>query len=63
MKQGEIVISSGLDAPALWAGDRPFYVYFDLTKNIKIRLDAEGIAIPFPQRDVHLYQQKEGATQ
>jgi small conductance mechanosensitive channel len=38
-------------------------VYFALTKNIKMRLDAEGIAIPFPQRDVHLYQQKEGATQ
>jgi len=28
-----------------------------------MRLDAEGIAIPFPQRDVHLYQQKEGSTQ
>jgi len=38
-------------------------VYFALTKNIKMRLDAEGIAIPFPQRDVHLYQQKEGSTQ
>ena len=38
-------------------------VYFALTKNIKMRLDAEGISIPFPQRDVHLYQQKEGAAQ
>ena len=27
---------------------------FDLTKAIKQRLDAEGISIPFPQRDVHL---------
>ena len=25
----------------------------DLTKAIKLRLDAEGISIPFPQRDVH----------
>ena len=25
----------------------------DLTKTIKQRLDAEGISIPFPQRDVH----------
>lgn len=33
-------------------------VYFDLTKCIKLRLDAEGISIPFPQRDVHLYQDK-----
>ncbi len=29
---------------------------FDLTKAAKQRLDAEGITIPFPQRDVHLYQ-------
>lgn len=27
----------------------------DLTEAIKLRLDAEGISIPFPQRDVHLY--------
>jgi small conductance mechanosensitive channel len=27
---------------------------FDLQKKIKLRLDAEGISIPFPQRDVHL---------
>ncbi len=29
---------------------------FDLTKAAKQRLDAEGISIPFPQRDVHLYK-------
>jgi len=32
-------------------------VYFDLTEAIKKRFDQEGISIPFPQRDVHLYQQ------
>ena len=31
-------------------------VRFDLTEAIKVRLDQEGIGIPFPQRDVHLYQ-------
>jgi small conductance mechanosensitive channel len=31
-------------------------VYFALTENIKLRLDAEGIGIPFPQTDVHLYR-------
>jgi len=31
-------------------------VLFDLTEAIKKRFDAEGISIPFPQRDVHIYQ-------
>ncbi|MEM9302208.1 MAG: mechanosensitive ion channel family protein, partial [Pseudomonadota bacterium] len=30
-------------------------VYWDLTKAVKLRFDAEGISIPFPQRDVHHY--------
>ncbi|MFQ5644368.1 MAG: mechanosensitive ion channel domain-containing protein [Thiogranum sp.] len=29
-------------------------VYWDLTRTVKERFDAEGISIPFPQRDVHL---------
>lgn len=31
-------------------------VWFDLTESLKKRFDAEGIQIPFPQRDVHLIQ-------
>jgi small conductance mechanosensitive channel len=31
-------------------------VYFDTTERIKKRFDAEGISIPFPQRDVHMVQ-------
>ena len=34
-------------------------VYFDTTENIKKSFDAEGISIPFPQHDVHVYQHKE----
>ena len=37
--------------------------YFDLTETIKRRFDEEGISIPFPQRDVHLYEYKEEAVQ
>jgi len=29
-------------------------VFFDMQKTVKLRFDAEGISIPFPQRDVHL---------
>jgi small conductance mechanosensitive channel len=32
-------------------------VYWDLTREVKMRFDREGISIPFPQRDVHIYQQ------
>ncbi|MDX1456696.1 MAG: mechanosensitive ion channel [Marinobacter sp.] len=32
----------------------PFY--FDMQENVKKTFDAEGISIPFPQRDVHLYK-------
>jgi small conductance mechanosensitive channel len=31
-------------------------VYWEVTRAVKMRFDAEGISIPFPQRDVHLYQ-------
>jgi small conductance mechanosensitive channel len=34
-------------------------VYFGLTEAIKKRFDQEGISIPFPQRDVHMYQHKD----
>lgn len=31
-------------------------VYYSIYESIKNRLDAEGITIPFPQRDLHLFQ-------
>ena len=34
-------------------------VYFDITENTKKALDAAGLTIPFPQRDVHVYEHKE----
>ncbi len=39
-----------------WAMTADYWdVYWDVTKMVKKRVDAEGIGIPFPQRDVHLY--------
>jgi small conductance mechanosensitive channel len=32
-------------------------VYWDVTRAVKMRFDEEGISIPFPQRDVHMYSQ------
>lgn len=31
-------------------------VYWDVTRAVKERFDAAGVSIPFPQRDVHLFQ-------
>ena len=33
-------------------------VLFETTETVKKRFDEEGISIPFPQSDVHLYEQK-----
>ncbi len=32
--------------------------YWDVTREVKMRFDREGIAIPFPQRDVHFYMER-----
>ena len=33
-------------------------VYWDVTREVKRRFDEEGISIPFPQRDVHVYREE-----
>ncbi len=33
-------------------------VYWDIMREVKVRFDREGISIPFPQRDVHLYNEE-----
>ena len=38
-------------------------VYWDVTETVKQRFDAEGVSIPFPQRDVHIYQQNATETE
>jgi len=40
-------------------------IYWDVTRAVKMRFDEEGISIPFPQRDVHIYEESkltEGKT-
>ncbi len=33
-------------------------VYWDVMREVKKRFDEEGVSIPFPQRDVHVYHEK-----
>lgn len=40
-----------------WCRTQDYWdVYWDITREVKMRFDREGISIPFPQRDVHLYK-------
>ena len=54
--------SSSVDfAVRVWVKTDDYWsVYFDTTEKIKKAFDAEGISIPFPQRDVHIYETKSG---
>jgi small conductance mechanosensitive channel len=41
----------------VWTNTDDYWkVYFETTEKVKKRFDAENINIPFPQRDVHVYQ-------
>jgi small conductance mechanosensitive channel len=41
-----------------WVNKADYWgVYFDVTENIKKKFDENNISIPFPQTDVHLYNQ------
>jgi small conductance mechanosensitive channel len=39
-----------------WVDTEDYWdVYWDITKQVKLRFDQEGISIPFPQQDVYLH--------
>ena len=43
-----------------WVNTADYWdVYFSMTEAIKKQFDEHGVSIPFPQRDVHLYEHKE----
>jgi len=53
----ELADSSVNFAVRVWTSAGDYWnVYFDTLEKVKKQFDAEGISIPFPQQDVHLYQ-------
>jgi small conductance mechanosensitive channel len=49
----DFVVRPWVNVDDYWA------VYWDVTRNVKLRFDKEGVSIPFPQRDVHVYHEGE----
>jgi len=59
----ELADSSVNFAVRPWVKSSDYWpLFFDLKETIKKRFDAEGISIPFPQQDVHLYELKKAAS-
>ncbi len=55
---GELADSSVNFLVRPWTKSEDYWATkWDLTERIKLRFDAEGISIPFPQRDLHVYQE------
>jgi len=55
----DLADSAVILAVRLWCKAADYWpLKFAMTKAIKEAFDAEGIAIPFPQRDVHLHESK-----
>ncbi|WP_457676986.1 mechanosensitive ion channel family protein [Thiolapillus sp.] len=56
---GELADSSVNFFVRVWVNSADYWdVYFDANETVKLRLDEAGIGIPYPQRDVHLYEHK-----
>lgn len=53
----ELADSSVNFAVRVWCKSEDFWnIYFDMMENVKKKFDAEGISIPYPQHDIHLYK-------
>ena len=60
-------ITVEMDRPGIYPGSTEtevgtIYRKVSLSRAVKLRLDAEGISIPFPQRDVHFFKEDSPAA-
>jgi small conductance mechanosensitive channel len=59
----QIVVSELADSSVnittrVWVNAADYWgLFFDLTEKVKLAFDQEGISIPFPQRDLHVFQE------
>lgn len=53
----ELAESSVNFAVRVWVKAADYWgVYFDMQEKVKLEFDKQGISIPFPQQDVHMFQ-------
>ncbi len=59
VKVSELADSSVNFATRLWVNAPDYWdVFFYMNENVKKEFDKNGVSIPFPQTDVHVYNQK-----
>ncbi|RMF61691.1 MAG: mechanosensitive ion channel family protein [Calditrichaeota bacterium] len=57
VRVAELADNSVNFAVRVWCNTSDYWnVFFDLQEKVKTTFDAEGISIPYPQRDVHIFQ-------
>ncbi|MDP8240563.1 MAG: mechanosensitive ion channel [Candidatus Hatepunaea meridiana] len=57
IRVAELGDSSVNFAVRVWCNSADYWnIFFDLTEQIKLAFDTNGISIPFPQSDVHVYK-------
>jgi len=55
IKLNQLADSSVNFVVRVWALQQQYWdVYWDITRAVKLRFDAEGIKIPYPQRELHV---------
>lgn len=57
IKVGELAASSVNIKVRVWCKPEEYWnIYFDMIEKVKTEFDKQKISFPFPQQDVHLYQ-------
>jgi small conductance mechanosensitive channel len=62
MNQSQLIVVSELADSSVnitvrvWSKKEDYWgIFFDMTENVKLAFDKEGISIPYPQTDIHLF--------
>ncbi|MFT4302991.1 MAG: mechanosensitive ion channel family protein [Candidatus Woesearchaeota archaeon] len=59
VRVGELGDSSVNFKVRAWCDTAEYWnVFFDITEEVKLQFDKEKITIPYPQRDIHLYNKR-----